>query len=82
MESGGSLLLSGEPGVGKSALLRAACDHAVRAGARVLSAAGVEFETDLSFSALNRLLLPISGEIGHLAAAHRDALRDALNSLP
>ncbi|KUN74216.1 hypothetical protein AQJ46_01175 [Streptomyces canus] len=40
-DSGGALLLSGEPGVGKTALLDAVAKSAVDAGTRVLRAAGV-----------------------------------------
>src|SRR5580692_6804087 len=56
--SGAVLLLTGEPGVGKTALLDAAHDTAMVAGFRVLRAAGVEFEADVSFSGLNQVLLP------------------------
>jgi hypothetical protein len=56
---GDALLLFGEPGVGKTALLNAAADEALAAGARVLRAAGVEFEAEMSFSALNQALLPL-----------------------
>ena len=48
---GGSLVLAGEPGVGKTALLQAAADRAVIAGTRVVRAEGVEFETTGVFSA-------------------------------
>ena len=47
----GALLLSGEPGVGKTALLDAAARRASAAGVRVLRAAGAEFETDMTYSA-------------------------------
>jgi DNA replication protein DnaC len=57
---GGALLLSGEPGVGKTVLLDAVPDAASAAGTRVLRAAGVEFEADVSYSGLNQLLFPPS----------------------
>jgi DNA-binding CsgD family transcriptional regulator len=74
---GGTLLLSGEPGAGKSALLNAAGEIAATAGIRVLRAAGAEWE-DESFSALNQLLLPLRGELSRLDGLHRDALNVAL----
>lgn len=46
--SGGALLVSGDPGVGKTALLNAVADAASAAGTTVLRAAGVEFEGDIS----------------------------------
>lgn len=76
--AGGALLLSGEPGVGKTALLDAAAAAASESGTRVLRAAGVEFEADVSYSCLNQLLFPLYGAFEALTAVHRDALRVAL----
>ena len=75
---GEALLLSGEPGVGKTALLNAAADAASEAGTRVLRAAGVEFEADMPFSGLHQALLAVSEEFAQLSATHRDALNVAL----
>jgi predicted ATPase len=75
---GDVLLVRGEPGVGKTLLLDAAADMASAADVRVLSAAGVEFEAELSFSGLNQALLPLVGEFAQLTGAHRDALNVAL----
>ncbi len=76
--SGTALLLTGEPGVGKTALLDAAHDAAMAAGIRVLRAAGVEFEADVSFSGLNQALLPLGEELAELSATYQDALKVAL----
>ena len=76
--SGAALLLTGEPGVGKTALLDAAHDAATAAGIRVLRAAGVAFETDVSFSGLNQVLLPLGAELAELSGAYQDVLRVAL----
>ena len=76
--SGGALLLTGDPGVGKTALLDALADGAAAAGTMVLRVAGAEFEGDVSFSGLNQALFPLAGEFGELGAAHRDALLVAL----
>ena len=70
--SGGALLLFGEPGVGKTALLDAAAVTAAAAAVRVVRAAGVEFEADLPFSGLHQLLLPLHEEFSQLNPAHRD----------
>jgi MoxR-like ATPase len=56
---GGALLLLGEPGVGKTALLDAAAQMALATGVRVVRAAGVQFEADLPFAGLHQLLLPL-----------------------
>jgi DNA-binding CsgD family transcriptional regulator len=75
---GEALLLSGEPGVGKTALLNAAADAASEAGTWVLRAAGVEFEADMPFSGLHQALLPVCEEFPQLSVTHRDALNVAL----
>lgn len=76
--NGGALLLTGEPGVGKTWLLDQAATAAGADGTRVLRAAGIEFEAGMSYSGLNQLLLPLLGELPSLPAIHRDALNVAL----
>ena len=75
---GGSLLLSGDAGVGKSMLLDAAAQYARAQGYRVVRAAGVEFEAGVSFATLHLVLQPLLGELGNLTQWHRDALTTAL----
>jgi DNA-binding CsgD family transcriptional regulator len=75
---GGALLISGDAGVGKTALLDVAATVAAGAGTRVVRAAATEFEADVSFSGLNQILLPVLGEVERVSAAHRDALLEAL----
>lgn len=75
---GGALLVTGEPGVGKTELLDAASEKALAGGTRILHAAGVEFEAGMSFSGLNQVLLPLLDELPQLPAIHRDALNVAL----
>ncbi|HTJ32721.1 MAG TPA: LuxR family transcriptional regulator [Dactylosporangium sp.] len=75
---GPGLLLRGDPGVGKSALLDVAAERAEAAGMRVLRASGVEFETDISFSALHQLIYPLSDRVDRLAGRHRDVLHQIL----
>jgi hypothetical protein len=55
--AGGSLVVRGEPGIGKSALLEYARQRA--APMAVLSATGVEAESDLAFAGLHELLRPV-----------------------
>ncbi|MFD4637694.1 AAA family ATPase [Lentzea sp. NPDC058436] len=66
---GGALVLRGEAGMGKSALL----DHVRESasGFRVLEASGSEFETELPYAALHQLCLPL---LGSLTGHHREAL--------
>ncbi|MFF0312879.1 AAA family ATPase [Streptosporangium sp. NPDC004379] len=74
--SGGAVVLRGEAGVGKTALLDAA---AARGGAmRVLRTTGVESESDLAFAALHQLLWPVAGSLDALPEPQRDAVRAAL----
>ncbi|WP_127506405.1 ATP-binding protein [Actinoplanes solisilvae] len=80
--SGDVLMVRGEPGVGKSALLAAAADLAGADGMRVLRANGSEFEADVSYSLLNQLLLPLYADIQRLPPALRDALTVALGFGP
>jgi hypothetical protein len=70
--SGGALVLRGEPGIGKSALL----DHAAAnaSGLAVLRTAGVEPELDLGYATAHRLLLPLLGRVGRLPPAQAQAL--------
>ncbi|GAA5031403.1 ATP-binding protein [Streptomyces siamensis] len=76
--TGGALLLSGEAGVGKTAVLDALAEAARAQGTQVLRAAGVEFEANCSYSGLNQILFPFQGALGELQAPFRDALRVAL----
>src|SRR4051794_15052165 len=69
------LVLRGEPGVGKSALLRhlsAAAD-----GCRIARAAGVESEMELPFAGLHALCAHMLGHLEHLPSPQRDALTTA-----
>ena len=52
----GPLLLSGEPGVGKTALLAAGAARAEESGMCVLRIAGVQYKARLSYSAVRQLL--------------------------
>ena len=77
-DDGGALVVFGEPGVGKTALVDAAALNAASAGTRVVRAAGVQFEALMPFATLHQLLLPLHEEFPHLDPAHRSALDTAL----
>jgi hypothetical protein len=57
-ERGRALLVRGDPGIGKTALLDAAADAARSRGCRVLTVTGVECEAHLPFAGLHQLLRP------------------------
>ncbi len=72
----GVLVLRGEAGAGKTALLLEARRQA--ADMQVLSGGGIESEAELPFAALHQLLRPILGFTDHLPAPQAAALRRAL----
>jgi DNA-binding CsgD family transcriptional regulator len=77
-----ALLLRGDRGIGKTALLDAAAARATARGMRVLRAFGAEFEAGLSFSALHQLLYPLRDRVDGLARQHRNALQQVLDLAP
>jgi DNA-binding CsgD family transcriptional regulator/tetratricopeptide (TPR) repeat protein len=68
----GSVVLRGEPGVGKSALLEVVVEEA--GGTTVLRTRGLEVEAPLAFAALHRLLRPLSRLRGQLPPPQARAL--------
>ena len=74
---GGTLLIGGEAGIGKSALLRRARDRAEDRGLRTLSAVGAESEAALAFAGLHQLLVPVLDRIERLPEPQQQALRAA-----
>src|SRR5918999_4544588 len=70
------LVISGEPGVGKSALLEDARDQA--GDMVVLGGAGVESEAQLPFAALHQLLRPVLSHVEDLPQPQAAALDGAL----
>jgi DNA-binding CsgD family transcriptional regulator len=73
--AGAALVLQGQPGVGKSALLADLAEHT--AGLVVLHTQGVESEAPLPFAALHRLLRPVMAHLEGVPAPQADALRAA-----
>lgn len=78
--AGGALVVRGEPGIGKSALLDYARQRA--APMAVLSAAGVEAESDLAFAGLHGLLRPVLAHLRELPQPQSAALAGALGLAP
>jgi DNA-binding CsgD family transcriptional regulator/tetratricopeptide (TPR) repeat protein len=76
-EGGAALLVSGEAGVGKSALLDYARARADGLGLRALSSLGVEAEAELAYAGLHQLLVPVLGLVELLPAPQRRALEVA-----
>jgi DNA-binding CsgD family transcriptional regulator len=70
------LVVRGEAGVGKSALLRYAREHAD--GFQVTQIAGVESEMELPFAGLHQLCAPMLGQLDALPAPQQRALSVAL----
>ena len=66
------LVVRGEPGIGKTALLRHLIGQA--SGFHVVRAAGVESEMELAFAGLHQLCVPMLGRLGSLAEPQRRGL--------
>ncbi|MET0685693.1 MAG: AAA family ATPase, partial [Solirubrobacteraceae bacterium] len=73
--SGAALMLQGEAGIGKTALLEWAAGQAGEM--RVLRATGIESELELAFSGLAELCLPLLGRLDEIPAPQAGALRAA-----
>ena len=71
-----ALVVHGEPGVGKTALLEYLAGQA--SGCRVARAGGVQSEMELAFAVLHQLCAPMLDRLERLPASQRDALRTAL----
>ena len=73
-DSGAAIVVLGDPGIGKSSLLRAAADHGRAAGLRVLGATGIEAEAHLPYAGLHNLLRPVLSDVDRLPATQAGAL--------
>ena len=76
----GTLVLRGEAGIGKSALLDYAAARAE--GCQVVRATGVESEMELPFATLHQLCLPLLERVDRLPAPQAAALRTAFGLNP
>ena len=75
-----ALVVRGEPGVGKTALLEYVVERA--SDWNVARAAGVQAEMELAFAGLHQLLAPALDRVERLPVPQRDALRTALGLAP
>ena len=76
--AGGALVLLGEPGIGKSALLEYARERAV--GLRQLSILGVAAEAALPYAGLSELVRPVLWGMAALPSRQSRAVRLALGA--
>ena len=74
---GASLVVRGEPGIGKSALLAETSARARELAMDVMAATGAESEAQLPFAALHGLLRPCLEHVDELAPPQRAAIRAA-----
>ncbi|WP_067500981.1 AAA family ATPase [Actinoplanes sp. TFC3] len=70
------LVLTGEPGIGKTTLMKYAIERA--GGLRVLKARGYEAESEIPFAGLADLVRPVLSGLDDLPAPQAAALRSAL----
>jgi hypothetical protein len=75
-----ALVLRGEAGIVKTALLRYAAQQA--SGFRIAQIAGVQAEMELPFAAVHQLCAPLVGELDAIPPPQADALRVALGLAP
>src|SRR6266702_4810738 len=71
------LVLRGEAGTGKTALLEYLVQRAV--GCRIVRAAGAEPEMEMAFAGLHQLCAPFMDRLGRLPDPQRDALETAFS---
>jgi DNA-binding CsgD family transcriptional regulator len=76
-ERGGAVVVRGEAGIGKSALLAAARERALERGVTVVSTAGALSEAQLAFAGLHQLLLPLLDGLDLVPDPQRQALETA-----
>lgn len=74
---GGAFVVTGQPGIGKSALLAAAAQEASELGGRVLRATGYEAESGLSYAGLHLLLHSALNRLDVLPRPQCEALSTA-----
>jgi DNA-binding CsgD family transcriptional regulator len=76
-QRGGALVVRGDAGIGKSALLAAARERALHRGITVVSTTGALSEAQLAFAGLHQLLLPLLDGLDLLPDPQRRALETA-----
>lgn len=73
-----AMVLRGEPGIGKTALLEAVSGSAAARGMTTAVVTGIESEAPLGYGALHRLIRFFPGAVDRLPPPQRDALRTTL----
>ena len=73
---GGALVIRGEAGIGKTALIEYAAEHA--SDMLVLKCPGLNSESDLQFAGIQRLLWPVRANMSSLPVGQRELLRRAV----
>jgi hypothetical protein len=79
-ERGGALVVRGDPGIGKTALLAVASAAASSNSVSVLRTAGAQSEIALAFAGLHQLLRPALTWLDRLPRPQRDALSAAFGA--
>lgn len=79
---GGTLILRGDAGVGKTALLEHVSRRGCEDGLRLLSGRGTDAETDIAFAALTDVLGPLTERFADLPRPQAAALGGALALAP
>jgi DNA-binding CsgD family transcriptional regulator len=75
-----ALLIGGEPGVGKTALLDYVAEHCPEC--RLVRAGGVQSEMELAFAGLHQLCAPMLDRLDRLPAPQAESLRMAFGIAP
>ncbi len=80
-EGGGAIVIRGEAGIGKSAMLALARERAIALDFATLATVGVESEAELAFAGLHQLLFPIIRSIELLPASQRQPLNAVFGTI-
>ena len=72
-----TLVVRGDPGVGKSVLLGHLAERASSSGCRVARVVGVQSEMELAFAGLHQMCAPMLDHVGNIPVPQRQALRTA-----
>lgn len=75
----GSVLIRGEPGIGKTALMHDATSRAT--WVRLIRFAGFEAESSIPFSGLQRLIMPFASQLSVLPPHYLEALLALISGL-
>jgi Predicted ATPase len=76
-QAGAVIRLTGQPGIGKTALLRVCAEEGAERGLRVLRATGSRAEQELPFAMLHQLLRPLLAGVEQLPRPQRAVLLGA-----